>query len=313
MRHAQRPLEQCNEANANSSKTRSAAAVQVLVFCVLTLLSSLGGAAPRARDTGTLTNCTVITQPSSYVLGSNLPGSEGLLSDAGCLSIQASGVSIDLGGFSISGNSGLGIGISDGGTTQRNIHISNGTVTGFSTAIDLRASYDSTVEEIRALDNLDVGIALGPQSVAIRNVVVGNDFGLVVSCPANAIGNSSWNNSTADLHRINAAMCSQSEGLNSLSVKIDDNSQLCTTLGLTTCGDECVNTQKDEQNCGACSASCYSGYLCSAGTCVLSCQLGLAACGGQCVNLYKDEENCGQCGFICASNQRCNLGACQTL
>jgi hypothetical protein len=55
------------------------------------------------------------------------------------------------------------------------------------------------------------------------------------------------------------------------------------------CGGQCLNTQTDEANCGACGVACLTGESC---------------CGGKCVDLLRDRANCGSCG------KRCRKGTC---
>ena len=71
-----------------------------------------------------------------------------------------------------------------------------------------------------------------------------------------------------------------------------------------------MNLQADNQNCGACAASCKAGEVCSSGSCALSCQSGLTDCSGACVNLQSDNNNCGACAASCKAGQVCSAGAC---
>jgi hypothetical protein len=79
---------------------------------------------------------------------------------------------------------------------------------------------------------------------------------------------------------------------------------------LTDCGGVLVNTQSDNNNCGACGNVCLSGYCCDNGNCVLSCQAGLTDCGGTCINLQSDNNNCGSCGTNCPAGYECISGSC---
>lgn len=78
--------------------------------------------------------------------------------------------------------------------------------------------------------------------------------------------------------------------------------QTCSS-GLTACGDLCVNTQTDFNNCGGCGLTCSSlssnatSMTCSAGACCAqSCAAGYTLCGCNCVNTNTDPNNCGGCG-----------------
>jgi hypothetical protein len=84
--------------------------------------------------------------------------------------------------------------------------------------------------------------------------------------------------------------------------------EVCTATE-TTCGDECVDTQSDPANCGACGNACDQGDECSAGQCVLQCNGGTTGCGDACVNTMNDPAHCGGCNRMCASGM-CNNGTC---
>jgi len=81
--------------------------------------------------------------------------------------------------------------------------------------------------------------------------------------------------------------------------------------GTTLCSGQCVNTQRDHQNCGQCGQACKAGQVCSLGKCTTSCQSGLTDCSGACVNLQTDLKNCGKCAAACNAGQVCSLGKCQ--
>jgi hypothetical protein len=77
----------------------------------------------------------------------------------------------------------------------------------------------------------------------------------------------------------------------------------------TLCGSICVNTSKDQDNCGACGHVCAPGELCSLGKC---CPCGSVNCGGVCVDVWHDPANCGRCGHHCRNGQVCKSGKCVT-
>ncbi|HVP60089.1 MAG TPA: hypothetical protein VMT11_06000 [Myxococcaceae bacterium] len=79
--------------------------------------------------------------------------------------------------------------------------------------------------------------------------------------------------------------------------------------GTVRCGDTCVATQTDNNNCGACGAACSGGNVCVAGACV--CPKGQAVCNGLCSNVALDSNNCGSCGLKCGPSQGCSAGVCQ--
>ncbi len=75
------------------------------------------------------------------------------------------------------------------------------------------------------------------------------------------------------------------------------------------CGSICVNTSKDQDNCGACGNVCPPGDLCSLGKC---CPCGSVNCGGVCTDVWHDPSNCGKCGKHCRHGQTCISGKCVT-
>ena len=86
-------------------------------------------------------------------------------------------------------------------------------------------------------------------------------------------------------------------------------SQVECVSGTVRCGDTCVATQTDNNNCGACGAACSGGNVCVAGACV--CPVGQGVCNGICTAVASDPNNCGSCGLKCGTGQACNQGVCQ--
>lgn len=79
--------------------------------------------------------------------------------------------------------------------------------------------------------------------------------------------------------------------------------------GTVRCGDTCVATQTDPNNCGSCGSACSGGNTCVAGGCV--CPSGREVCNGICTTIATDKNNCGACGVQCGELFACNQGVCQ--
>jgi len=130
-------------------------------------LATLATTAPAMAEPDSIKHCRTLSSPGAYVLERNLSAT------GNCLIVAASNVSINLGGFVITGN-GSGAGISDGGVAQSGITVRNGGVAGFANGIDLRTSNALIIEGIRATGNGQVGIYAGYYSLVRGNVAVGN-------------------------------------------------------------------------------------------------------------------------------------------
>ncbi len=81
----------------------------------------------------------------------------------------------------------------------------------------------------------------------------------------------------------------------------------CCGLGLTLCGDACVNVLTALSHCGKCALACEPGFLCLGGQC---CGEGELLCDGECVNPQKDKHHCGACGHECEHGP-CKDGMCR--
>ncbi|MDH4227890.1 MAG: MopE-related protein [Deltaproteobacteria bacterium] len=87
--------------------------------------------------------------------------------------------------------------------------------------------------------------------------------------------------------------------------------------GFTACSSQCVNTDDDMFNCGACGNDCLAAVpdgadtFCSSGTCQYMCMGGRDDCNGTMADgcetdLWFDTANCGACGNDCASQVGAN-------
>jgi hypothetical protein len=79
--------------------------------------------------------------------------------------------------------------------------------------------------------------------------------------------------------------------------------------GQTRCGERCVDTDRDEMNCGACESRCAAGRSCVMGACV--CEAEQRLCDGACVDPQSDAMHCGACGARCPDGQMCVRGVCR--
>jgi hypothetical protein len=102
---------------------------------------------------------------------------------------------------------------------------------------------------------------------------------------------------------------------------VADGSSSC-PVGLTRCGDVCVDTSTDANHCGACGNACpvpaNATATCSAGRCGFTCNAGYADCDGNasngCETPLNTLSNCGGCGNACPTRANaattCSAGVC---
>ncbi len=82
---------------------------------------------------------------------------------------------------------------------------------------------------------------------------------------------------------------------------------------LAECGDDCVDTSVDPNNCGSCGQTCADGKTCVEGACALECGGGTSECSGKCVDTSLDPNNCGGCDSSCSASEVCAGGGCCAL
>ncbi len=147
---------------------------------MLVAIAVLGLAGAVSAAPKSISSCKTIDEPGSYLVTKNLTAT------GDCLVVAAPNVTLDLGGYVLSGNgTGKGIWVLPAG---RGAVIRNGTVTDFAGGI--LAGGDTTVDQIRANDNTVYGIFVSTGST-VRNSMASNnvEWGLKLTCPSSAIGN----------------------------------------------------------------------------------------------------------------------------
>lgn len=144
----------------------------------ITLLAlSLSATVTPAWAVTNITFCDEINQPGSYRVTQDLSRQGG----PQCLLIDASNVTIDLQGHTISGDGLRGNrGIVSSGASLSNIEIRNGTVTSFQDGINLHRVRGARVEHMRVFNNHAVGILVDSNAVVLSNTVLQNGHGIVV-------------------------------------------------------------------------------------------------------------------------------------
>jgi len=131
----------------------------VLAVGAMTLAPRGGAQAQDGQEEGPIEieKCQTISQPGSYKLVKNLTftGSSGA-----CLMITASGVTLDLAGFTISGRTNVPptpeITAILGSGDLRGIAVQNGSVSGFQIGIDLGSATGSLVEKLRVFNIIPI-------------------------------------------------------------------------------------------------------------------------------------------------------------
>ena len=160
----------------------------------LLTLTALLALAPAALAAGATPEPTPITTcgklgKGSYVLVNNLNAA------GHCLTLQGNFITIDLNGFTITGN-GTGSAIRLGtGLSLRAITIRDGGITDFLVGIDLEGASEVLVERMRVVNNESHGILLGTHAIARDNIAEENGgMGFVLGNGGQATGNTAGNN-----------------------------------------------------------------------------------------------------------------------
>lgn len=165
---------------------------KVTVFVAILALGlgalSTEGSAKGASGPAKIRECGTISEPGSYVVVRNLTA----VGD--CLVITADNVTIDLGGFTLTGD-GTGEGITDNLFPRDGITVRNGTVTNFGHGVLLLGGSGHMIEGVRAVSNAEFGLFIGSDSTVTGNTANANGSqGIRASSGSTVTGNTANEN-----------------------------------------------------------------------------------------------------------------------
>jgi hypothetical protein len=168
--------------------------------------------AAEAQGPSLISSCQPITQPGSYFLINNLTAT------GDCLTIQANFVTLDLGGFVITGN-GTGSGIAATTTSFHDTTVRNGAVTNFSIGVRFKGLRNATVEKLRVIGNSNGGILIQEPGAIVRDSVATDNGGfggidVFGGAPSLVTGNVARNNSTGIITGPGTSVTGNSVGSN---------------------------------------------------------------------------------------------------
>jgi len=135
--------------------------------------------------------CGTISQSGSYYLTQNLS------TTGTCITVTANDVTIDLGGFGLTGNGSAPYGIYWNASTVSNVEVRNGTIRNF--AIGIMGDYgllSSRVINVRAIGNGD-GIGLAGNGSLVKDCTVTDSkgsYGIYATLGSTVTGNTVYNN-----------------------------------------------------------------------------------------------------------------------
>jgi hypothetical protein len=185
---------------------RSAFLAAMLAFSSIILASAAGAQTVLQQEPIAISRCRTIDQPGSYRLAHNLTAA------GNCLVVTAEGVTVDLGGFTITG-SGTGTAIISrqakvAGIPQARTVVRNGDISNFALATNLNGTVDDlrvtsnasgifvgvgTVRDNIVQFNGSAGIRLA-DGIAAGNLLVANGTGIVVEEAGVLTGNQAAGN-----------------------------------------------------------------------------------------------------------------------
>ncbi len=142
--------------------------VSAAILALILGANSTEGVAKGPSGPTQIKSCGTLSEPGSYVVVQNLTAT------GDCLVIAADFVTIDLGGFTLTGNGTAGEGITDQSAGHVGVVVRNGAVTGFGFGVRIANGSRLTIEGIRAINNNVHGMSIGMNSIVKGNTVSGN-------------------------------------------------------------------------------------------------------------------------------------------
>lgn len=153
----------------------------------LGLCASEAAAGPKV-----ITKCKTLHEPGSYILGKNLFVLGSGRGGPDCLLLGEDFITVDLNGFTITGNAGKGAGIrlsDDFGGGGRGFEIRGGTIAFFARGIDLKVLGGSPgqnrLERMRIEENSDFGVVMSGSTIVKDSIFFKNGIcAFLDGCPA---------------------------------------------------------------------------------------------------------------------------------
>ncbi len=142
--------------------------VSAAIMALILAASSTEGVAKGPAGPTQIKSCGTLSEPGSYVVVQNLTAA------GDCLVIAADFVTIDLAGFTLTGDGATGEGITDRSAGHVGVVVRNGAVTEFGFGVRIASGSRLTIEGVRAVNNNVHGMSIGMNSIVRGNIVSGN-------------------------------------------------------------------------------------------------------------------------------------------